>query len=75
MRLHQLVKYISHDYLLLVAGGRKQEDVNGIISRTKENGGSHFLNAQQHKSSALLIVEPGSIPKVLDTTLHHSDPK
>lgn len=58
---------MSHNYLLLVAGGEKQEDVNGLLTRTKENGvGSNLVNDQHHKSSALLIVKSGSIQQILE---------
>lgn len=54
VRVHRLVKFMSHNYLLLVAGGRKLGDVNSLITRMKENEvRSNFMNEQHHKSSAL----------------------
>lgn len=63
----ELVKFMSRNYLLLVAGGRVQEDVNSLITGMNENGvGSNLVNDQHHKSSALMIVKTESIQQVLD---------
>lgn len=56
-----------YNYLLLVAGGGKQGDVNGLITRTKENGvGGNLVNDKHHKSSGLLTVKLRSIQQILD---------